>query len=40
MPVSLAFTVMSPFSMYHVPAKAGAARVVSIAAVRINAAAR
>ena len=32
--------VMSPFSMYHVFAKAGAARVVSIAAVRTSAAAR
>ena len=40
LPVSPAFTVMSPFSMDHVPAKAGAARVVSITAVRINAAAR
>ena len=38
--VSLAEIVMSPSSMYHVPAKAGAVRVVSIAAVRINAAAR
>jgi len=38
--VSPAVTVMLPSSMYHVPAKAGAARVVSIAAVRINAAAR
>ena len=38
--VSPAFTVMLPFSMHHVSAKAGAARVVSIAAVRINAAAR
>ena len=36
----LRLAVMSPSSMYHVPAKAGAARVVSIAAVRINAAAR
>ena len=35
-----AFTVMLPFSMYHVFAKAGAARVVSIAAVRTSAAAR
>ena len=35
-----AFTVMLPSSMYHVPAKAGAARVVSIAAVRTSAAAR
>ena len=38
--VSPAFTVMSPSSMYHVSAKAGAVKVVSIAAVRINAAAR
>ena len=38
--VPLAFTVMSPSSMCHISAKAGAARVVSIAAVRINAAAR
>ena len=38
--VSPAFTVMLPSSMHHVPAKAGAARVMSIAAVRINAAAR
>ena len=38
--VPLAFTVMSPFSMYHVSAKAGAARAVSIATVRTSAAAR
>ena len=35
-----AFTVMSPFSMSHVSAKAGAVKVVSIAAVRTSAAAR
>ena len=40
LPVSPAFTVMLPFSMYHISAKAGTARVVSIAAVRISAAAR
>ena len=38
--VSPAFTVMLPSSMRHVAAKAGAARVVSIAAVRTSAAAR
>ena len=38
--VSPAFTVMLPSSIYHSFAKAGAARVMSIAAVRINAAAR
>ena len=38
--VSPAFTVMSPSSMRHISAKAGAARVMSIAAVRTNAAAR
>ena len=38
--VSPAFTVMSPFSMSHIAAKAGAFKVVSMAAVRINAAAR
>ena len=38
--VSPALTVMSPSSMYHSFAKAGAVRVVSIAAVRISAAAR
>ena len=37
---SPAFTVMSPFSMSHVSAKAGAVKVVSIAAVRTSAAAR
>ena len=38
--VSLAEIVMSPSSMYHVFAKAGAVKVVSIAAVRTSAAAR
>ena len=40
LPLSPAEIVMSPSSMYHVPAKAGAVRVVSIAAVRTSAAAR